>query len=188
MQYLKELTRHDLAALAEYAERRMDWLPRAQSTGEDAVHKALLSILRGIGRGAEGRRPRMSNLRTKADFMHYIRSAINSGVEAAKRKRELWVFHETLHRERGIDEEQTFIFLTARLSAAEDVCMLDLKQELFARMRKTAAPDLLPMINEWEKSFLWDTDLPSWKNRRHRDQVRHLAIRILRQIASDFGR
>jgi hypothetical protein len=87
IQHLEQLTQDDLRALADYAERRMDWLPSAPLSGEDMVHKALHSIIRGTHADEEGRRPRLENLKTKEVFLHYVRSAINSVVEAAKRKR-----------------------------------------------------------------------------------------------------
>ena len=41
IQYLDQLTKDDLQALARFAKRRLDWVPRSQLSAEDAVHKAL---------------------------------------------------------------------------------------------------------------------------------------------------
>jgi len=50
IRYLKQLTKADLDDLAAFAERRMDWLPPAQFSGEDTVHSALQAIQRGTWR------------------------------------------------------------------------------------------------------------------------------------------
>jgi hypothetical protein len=184
---LEQLTRDDLRALAEFAERRMDWLPSAPFSPEDMVHKALHSIIRGTKKGVEGRRPRLENLQSKEAFLHYVRSATNSVIEAAKRKRELWVIHETIHRQKDIESEQRLIVLTATPTADEDHGMVDLRNELFARLRKVAPHNLHATIDEWEKSFLWDTKVPFRRKRTHRDQVRRLAVQILKEIAEDLG-
>ena len=187
IRYLRQITSDDLKVLARYAERRTAWLPRAFSSGEDVVQKALALILLGTNIGFGGRRPKAASLQTKADFLRYVRSTINSVVEAAKRKREFWVIHETILVERDVEEGQTFFVIAAPVAADEDVAMVDLKNELFARLRQQAKPGLLPIINEWEKSFLWESSLPAGKKRSYTDRVRALAIRILRQIANHFA-
>jgi len=119
--------------------------------------------------------------------LHYIRSAVNSIIEAAKRDRALYVIHETVELAHDIEGQETLVVLTAPTPVTEDVAWLDLKKELFARMRRFAPPNLLRKIDEWEKSFLWDMELPAWKNRAHRDQIRSLAMQVLKHIAKDFG-
>lgn len=128
----------------------------------------------------------MENLQTKESFLHYVRSATNSVIEAAKRKRELWVIHETLSAEQDAEDARQRPTIKALPAADEDTAMLDLKTELFVRLRQVAPRRLLPTINDWETTFLWDSILPYRKKRVYRDQVRRLAIRILRQIAEDF--
>ena len=187
IQYLDQLTNDDLQALARFAKRRLDWVPRSQLSAEDAVHKALHSIICGTWEFQEARRPREENLRTKGAFLHYVRSSINSVIDAAKRKRELWVIHETIHREKE-EEEHTTIILAAIPGAEENLDMVDLKNELFARLRAIAPSRLLPSIDEWEKTFFWASKIPFKKSRDYRPQVRRLAMQVLKEIAADLSR
>ena len=122
IQYLDQLSNEDMRALARFAKRRLDWVPWSQLSAEDAVHKALHSIIRGTRKFKEARRPRLANLRTKETFLHYVRSAINSVIEAAKRKRELWEIHESIHRENE-EIEHTTIILAAIPGAEEDMSL-----------------------------------------------------------------
>ena len=99
--------------LAGFAERRLGWLPRSRFSGEDAVQKALLSLIRGTRNGNSGRRPKMEHVRTKGAFLHYIRSATNSVIEGTRRNRELLFIHESIHRTWDGEEEQTTVVLAA---------------------------------------------------------------------------
>ena len=186
-QQLNQLTQTDLNKLAEFAERRMGGLPRARVAAEDVVQKALLAILRGTRKGGEGRRPPREAVRNKDAFLHYVRSAINSVVEAMRRPRELRFIHETIDRQMDPESHERVIVPAALPSPDTDPAMVDLKQELFSRLRKMAPARLLPTIAEWEKTFFWETQVPVRKDRHHRDQVRLLAMRVLRQIARDLG-
>lgn len=187
IQYLNQLTNDDLHDLAKFADRRLDWVPRSQISPEDAVHKALHSIIRGTLKFKEARRPRMENLRTKGSFLHYVRSSINSVIEAAKRKRELWAIHESIHREKEEDENMTVV-MAAIPGAEEDTNMVDLKNELFARLRAIAPSRLIPSIDEWEETFFWTSNIPFKRKRDYRFQVRRLAMRVLKEIGEDLSR
>ena len=124
IRYLQQLTRGDLEALEEFAERRMDWLTPAQFCAEDAVQTALQAIQRGTLRRSGGRRPQLSDLGSKVDFLHFIRSAVNSIIEAAKRNRSYWVIHETVQLVQDIEEEETLVVLTAPTPANEEVALV----------------------------------------------------------------
>lgn len=184
---LNLLNAPDLKRLANYADRRMDWLPRAHFSAEDVVQKALHAIVRGTKKGGDGRRPKIQNVQTKEAFLFYVQSAINSVVEAMKRKRELLFFHETIYREKDVEEEHRTIVLTAMVNPDEDADMVDLKTELFARLRKIAPSKLLPTIEEWERTFFWATQVPFKKKARYRLEVRKLAVRVLKDIAGDLS-
>jgi DNA-directed RNA polymerase specialized sigma24 family protein len=177
-QQLNQLTQTDLNKLAEFAERRMGGLPRTRVAAEDVVQKALLAIIRGTGKGGQGRRPPREAVRNKDAFLHYVRSAINSVVEATRRPQELRFIHETIDRQMDPESHERVIVPAALPSPDTDPAMVDLKQELFSRLREIA---------EWEKTFFWETQVPVGKDRHHRDQVRLLAMRVLRQIARDLG-
>ena len=184
---LNQLTQTDLNKLAEFAEHRMGGLPRARFAAEDVVQKALLAIIRGTRRGGEGRRPSQEAVRNKDAFLHYVRSAINSVVEAMRRPQELRFIHETMDRQKDPESHERVIVPAAPPSPDTDPAMADLKQELFTKLRKIAPARLLPTIAEWEKTFFWATQVPVGKDRHHRDQVRLLAMRVLRQIERDLG-
>jgi DNA-directed RNA polymerase specialized sigma24 family protein len=186
-QQLNQLTQTDLNKLEDFAERRMGGLPRARVAAEDVVQKALLAIIRGTRKGGGGRRPPGEAVRNKDAFLHYVRSAINSVVEATRRPRELRFIHETIDRPMDPESHERVIVPAALPSPDTDPAMLDLKQELFSRLRKMASARLLPTIAEWEKTFFWATQVPVRKDRHHRDQVRLLAMRVLRQIERDLG-
>jgi DNA-directed RNA polymerase specialized sigma24 family protein len=187
IEQLNQLTAADLNRLAAFAERRMGRLPRSRVAGEDAVQKALLSIIRGIGKGKSGRRPRQENLRTKDAFLHYIRSATNSVIEGAQRNRELLFIHQSVHRTWDGEEEETTAVLAAGTEPDADASLVDLKHEFFLRLRRKASSKLLPDINEWEQTFFWADHVPYYKDRDHSRQLRVLAKRVLKDLAEDLG-
>ena len=186
VQHLQSLTSEDLKQLVRFAERRMGGVPRAGSTAEDAVQKAIAAIVRGTEKPDEGRRPRLIDLKSKPTFMHFARSAINSVIEALYRKRELLFMHESVHQSDGVYEEHRTVILAAPPSPESDVNMIDLKRELFTRLRHQAPKRLMALIDEWEAGFLWESKLPIHQNRRHRQQLRQLASKVLKEIAGDL--
>jgi hypothetical protein len=186
-QQLFELTDTDLKLLEEFANRRMDWLPRARVSAEDIVQKALLSIIRGATPGAKGRLPQCLSVITKDAFMHYVRSVINSVIDATKRKRELLFIHETINRDQDSDSQEQVVILTSITSPDADPALVDLRTELFSRLRDIAPARLQPTLAEWENTFFWSTHVPSLGKRQHQEEVRRLAVRILRKIARDLA-
>lgn len=185
---LNQLTTEDLRHLAEFAERRLGSLPRSRVSPEDPVQKALLSIIMGVAGNGLGRRPTSENVQSKAAFLHYVRSAINSVVEAMRRSRELLYFHESIHETQNREEGHTTIVLPSAAEADADVNMIDLKRELFKRLRKIAPRKLLPVIDEWERTFFWASHVPCRRKRDHVRQVRFLAMRVLKELSEDLGR
>lgn len=187
IQHLQSLTSEDLKQLTRFAERRMGAFPRAGSTAEDAVQKAIAAIVRGTEKSDEGRRPRSVDLKSKSTFMHFARSAINSVIEALNRKRELLFIHESVHNSGEMYEAHRTVILAAPPTAESDVNMIDLKRELFIRLRQEAPKRLTALIDEWEASFLWESKLPIHHNRRHRQQLQQLASKVLKEIAGDLA-
>ncbi len=186
IEHLNQLTADDLRHLAEFAERRLGSLPRSQFSAEDAVQKALLAILVGTTKTGSGRRPKALHVQTKAAFLHYVRSAINSVIEGLGRNRELLYIHESIHEKEDSEERRTTVVLTSTVQADSDALMVDLKRELFKRLRKDASRALLPVIAEWEKTFFWASHVPCRRKRDYVRQVRMLAMRILRELAGDL--
>jgi len=187
-QQLNLLTNTDLNNLTDFAERRMGRMPRTRISAEDVVQKALQGILRGTKKGESGRRPKKAELSSKEHFLHYIRSAINSVIEATQRKLELRFDHQSIHPTKSADEPQTQVVLQALSDPDQDVSLVDLKRELFLRLRKQAPAKLFSTINEWEKTFFWEKQVPGGPIRRHRQLVRLLAMQVLKDMAEDFGR
>lgn len=187
--HLEQLTRDDLKALSEFADRRFGSLPRTQFSGEDAVQKALFSIVLGTSKSGLGRQPKAEHLVTKGAFLHYVRSAINSVIEGFGRARELLYFHESIHQQQDSEQERHAMLLLRSVAEADaDAGMVDLKRELFERIRKNAARKLLPVIDEWEKTFFWATHVPYRCNRDYVRQVRVLAMRTLKELAEELRR
>ncbi len=152
------------------------------------MQKALLAILLGTTKAALGRCPKAEQVRTKAAFLHYVRSAINSVIEGLGRNRELLYVHESIHEAEDSEERHTVLVLTSTAEADADDCMVDLKRELFTRLRKKASRELLPVIEEWERTFFWASHVPCRRKRDNVRQVRKLAMQILKELPEDLGR
>ena len=139
---LNQITREDLRQLTAFADCRFGSVPQRQFSADDAVQKALLSILLGTSKTGSGRRPNPEHLETKSAFLHYVRSVINSVVEAFGRHRELTYMHDSIHEAEDSEEQPTAIVLTSAPLADADAGMVDLKRELFQRLRSTAPREL----------------------------------------------
>jgi hypothetical protein len=184
--HLDQLTAEDLKQLAEFANRRLGSLPRSGFTAEDAVQKALFSIVLGTARADAGRQPKIEHLRTKSAFLHYLRSAINSVIEGLGRSREFLYFHQSIHEMQDPEERRTTAPLASPVEPDGDSAMVDLKTELFKRLRQNASRELLPVIDEWESTFFWASHVPCRRKRDHVRRVRILAMRTLRELAEDL--
>jgi len=187
LQHLNQLTTEDLRHLEKFADRRLGCLPRSRFSAEDAVQKALLAILVGTTGTGSGRRPNAQHVQTKAAFLHYVRSAINSVIEALGRNRELQHSHDSIHGNEDAEARRAIV-LTSASEADADGGMVDLKSELFARLRTIASRELLPVIDEWEKTFFCASQVPCRRKRDHVRQVRVLAMRILKELAENLRR
>jgi len=152
------------------------------------VQKTLLAILLGTTNSRVGRRPKVQHLQTKATFLHYVRSAINSVIEGFGRNRELRHTHDSIQEEVDSEEKHAPLVLTSNVEADSDFRMVDLKRELFARLRKIALRELLPVIDEWERTFFWASHVPCRRKREYVRRVRILAMRILKELAEDLHR
>jgi hypothetical protein len=187
LEHLNQLTTEDLRRLAGFAERRLGSLPRGRFSADDAVQTALLSILLGTVQAGSGRRPNVEHVQAKGPFLHYVRSAINSVIQGQGRNRELLYIHESIH-EKNVEERRTAIVLTSAAEPDADASMVDLKNELFKRLRERATRQLVPVIDEWEKTFFWASHVPCRRKRDFVRQVRMLAMRALKELAEDLRR
>ncbi len=183
---LSQITPEDLRLLTEFADRRFGTVPQRQFSADDAVQKALFSILLGTSKTGSGRRPNPEHLETKSAFLHYVRSVINSVVEAFGRPRELTYIHDSIHESEDSEERHTGIVLTSAPQPDADPGMVDLKRELFQRLHTIAPRELLPVISEWERTFFWASHVPCRRKRDYVRQVRMLAKMILKKLAGDL--
>lgn len=188
IRYLEELTLEDIKSLGAFADHRLGSLPRSQLSAEDVVQKTLLAILLGTTHSQVGRRPKFRHLQTKATFLHYVRSAINSVIEAFGRSQELRHKHKPIQTETDWEESHASPVLTSTVEADADAQMVDLKRELFRRLRKNASRELLPVIDEWERTFFWAIHVPCRRKREYVRRVRKLAMGILKELAEDLRR
>jgi hypothetical protein len=186
LELLNQITMEDLRQLAEFASRRFGSIPQSVFSAEDAVQKALLSILVGTTDQVSGRRPNPEHLHTKTEFMHYVRSVINSVVEGFGRHREVLYMHESIHEMADSEGRQNPVVLTSAPQPDADPGMIDLKKELFERLHMTAPRELLPVISEWERTFFWASRVPCRRKRDYVRQVRMLAKVILKNLAEDL--
>ena len=127
-------------------------------------------------------------METKGAFLHFVRSAVNSVIAGIQRNPELEFIHETLHLQSDEDGEQTIPAIAAGAEPDADASMVDLKRELFLRLRKRASRKLHASIDEWEKTFFWASYVPSRGKRSRSRQVRELAMRVLKEIDGDLHR
>jgi len=183
---LNQITAEDLRQLTEFANRRFGSTPQRQFSADDAVQKALFSILLGTRKTGTGRRPNPEQVKTKSAFLHYVRSVINSVVEAFGRPRELTYIHDSIHESEDSEDRHTNIVLTSAPQPDADPGMVDLKRELFQRLRSIAPRELLPVISEWERTFFWASHVPCRRKRDYVRQVRMLAKMILKKLAEDL--
>ncbi len=185
---LNQLTPADLTRLTDFSESRLGRLYGGRMSAEDALHKALHSIVRGTEKSKLGRRPKLKDLRTKDAFLNYIRSATNSVIEATQRRREFLFIHESIHQARNSEEKETTILFAAEQNPDADTALVDFKAELFSRIRQRAPRRLQPVIDEWEQGFFWTDRLPCSAASKDRAQLRKLAARIFKEIARDLAR
>ena len=183
---LNQITAEDLRQLTEFADRRFGSIPQRQFSADDAVQKALFSILLGTGKTGPGRRPNPDHVETKSTFLHYVRSVINSVIEAFGRPRELTYIHESIAESENSEERHTGIVLTSAPQPDADPGMVDLKRELFQRLHTIAPRELLPVIREWERTFFWASHVPCRRKRDYVRQVRMLAKMSLKKLAEDL--
>jgi hypothetical protein len=109
-------------------------------------------------------------------------------IESLGRNRELLYTHESIHETPESDERHTTILLASAAAPDGDAAMVDLRTELFKRLRKIASRELLPVIDEWEKTFCWASHVPCRRKRDHVRQVRMLTMRVLNELAEDLRR
>jgi hypothetical protein len=83
-------------------------------------------------------------------------------------------------------ERHNRIVLASTSEADADISMVDLKRELFERLRKAASRELFPVIEEWERTFFWSSHVPCRRKRDYVRQVRMLARRIFKELSEDL--
>ena len=184
--WLEQLTGDDLDQLRAFAEHRLQRLGLPAATGHDLVSKALNSVIKGLTTGQEGRRPRPDDVVDKEVFLNFLRGAVCSTVEAFSRKREHRHQHQPIEPWDG-SNGQSPREIEAPSCPDRDMEFIDLKRELFGRLRKRAPARLQHIIDLWEEIFFWADRIPCAGNPKHAYQVRLLARRILQEIDGEIN-
>jgi len=84
---LGEITDADIAALTNFAERRLVELGVPFSCGEDVTQRALHAVLHGLEKGQGGRKPRLDDVNDKTAFRNYLRGIVSSLLYSMTRTR-----------------------------------------------------------------------------------------------------
>ena len=84
---LGEITDADIAALTEFAERRLVEIGASSSCGEDVTQRALHAVLHGLEKDQGGRKPRLVDVNDKTAFLNYLRGIVSSLLYSMTRTR-----------------------------------------------------------------------------------------------------
>jgi hypothetical protein len=171
--WLGQLTFDDLKHLGSFAESRLLRFGLARESRDDLVGKAMTAVLRGLTDNLRGRRPRASDMQTRAAFINFLRGAVASTVEAFARRAE--------HGHKHLDMGQ-LPGASLPTVPAPDYALLDLKAQLFKHLREKAPPRLHSTIRAWEAVFLWSDRVPSHPDSYHARAVRRLAREIILKL------
>src|SRR5262249_16321446 len=122
-----------------------------------------------------GRHPREADLTDRSSFIRYLKGVICSLVEG------LW---------RSYENRFTFVSLESEtlgaggLTSHESAPGEDLAQQPFAKLPKKAPRRLLPTIRQWAAHWRECEVIPlAGKHRRHRQELRALAIKVLKEVS-----
>lgn len=145
-QLLAELTSEDIHNLRCFAEGRLLHLGLSAGLAEDAVGKALTSVISGTEAGRGGRKPRPEDVANKAAFLNYLRGVISSAVEAGTRRQRYTMV--------PLDPPgKGEAALASRPASETEVEVRDYAFELFSRLRTRAPSHLQPTLEAWEATF-----------------------------------
>ena len=152
-QRMAEITEEDRTALLQFAECRLVELGIQSSYGEDLTQTAFEAVVVGMQTEDGGRRPRIQDVADKATFINYMRGVISSLLYALTQKREF-------RASRDLSIEYSMMPLVGNECPAHDAEILDLRSELFSRMRARAPRRLLRTIDAWEPVFMHSDRIP----------------------------
>jgi hypothetical protein len=177
---LNSITNEERAQLIHFSQCRIAHFGLTKIQAEELYQQALCSIIQGIHREEDdkskrkGRKPRPIDVQSRANFLNYVRGAINSIAEGWARLRKTG--HHCSLNHCSLDVIQDVVSAPADTS----VEFRELKSSLFSALRKRAPSRLLPTIEAWEQ--LPDGCIPCVTGRKHVIAVRKLAQKIARQL------
>jgi hypothetical protein len=165
----------DLLDLKAFARVR---LLRVGLTAEDAgdvVQNAISAVMHGIRDQTHGRHPRRIDVDSHAAFMSYLMGVVNSTVEALKRR------HNPLQ---SLSLENASLAVAEPgMSVSDAVAEHDLAHEFFLRLITRSPSPLLPLAFDWATRWKECDKIPiSGRHRRHRQELRVLAVNILKEL------
>jgi hypothetical protein len=171
---LGEITDADIAALSEFAERRLVELGVPPSCGEDVTQRALHAVLYGMEKDRGGRKPRLVDVNDKTAFLNYLRGIVSSLLYSMTRTRG---FRTTQQWDDSGPSPDA-----GRPSPANEAGLRDLGEQLFRRLRARAPRRLFPTINAWEAVFLSSDRIPARGHRKYVREVKKLAQEVLLEL------
>ena len=171
---LGEITDADIAALTEFAERRLVEIGVPPSCGEDVTQRALYAVLPGLEKDQGGRKPRLVDVNDKTAFLNYLRGIVSSLLYSMTRTRG---FRITQQWDDSVPSPDA-----GRPSPTNEAALRDLSEQLFRRLRARAPRRLLPTINAWEAVFLSSDRIPARGHRKYVREVKKLAQEVLSEL------
>jgi hypothetical protein len=173
-QLLAGLAQSELEDLAAYARFRLNRIGLHPGVAEDVRQSAFLAVLLGSRSNLRGRHPREADLTDRTSFTRYLKGIICSLVEA-----------------RGRSRENRLIFISLDLEylgaggagTGERAAVEDLARQLFDRLRQRVPEHLRPTLRHWAAHWQECDTIPlAGKHRRHRQELRALAAKVLAEV------
>lgn len=170
----------DYRQLQRYAAGRLLQLGLNSEAAADSVHDAVLAVLIGLDGGRNGRHARPHDLQDLPSFCAFLKRTIKSIVTSAGRHHRCVPI---IPIDDGGDEGKIQLGFATSQRPDEDVEFLDLRDELFRRLRKRCPTQARRMAKAWQREFMWSDAIPlRGAHRQYRAQLREVARQILAEI------
>jgi len=166
------VSKEELKHLRGFAKDCLERFRLPTTFTDDLTSKAIAAVVQGLSDSGRGRRPRPDNLATHDAFLNFLRGAVASTVEGFARG-------EYRHPKVAVD----VVSLASHRSWPDlDIYLVDLRNELFARLRQQVPHSCQQTLDAWEESFFWSDQIPRVPSPNHSRVVRLLAREILDEL------
>jgi hypothetical protein len=170
--------------LSRFADYRLAGIGLWATTGQDILQDATLAILTGLQAGRYGRHPRKTDLADELAFGGYVKGVINSLIDTLASRREHCHVHQPLDGLNGKTNQEQQTGQATPASPDDDVVFIDLRNELFSRLKSRCPNHLRRPLEGWERVCGWAEVIPiRGFHRRHRAELRVLA----KQVSDELG-